>query len=179
MPTIDEAFAAYRSKYPMRPPDTSEIAYDDETRQLTPEEGLKNLKAPPCADIVTSSPPTKDGEAAAQKYLWVVLPKSIPFALELLPNMSFKRGRLAHTNLTGGCEPTPDWKGRESFTNDFFVSEDVPISRRGYFSLYVIEAMKDRLISVDSAASYLQISNDEIQSKADAIRDLFGQKTQK
>ncbi|MGA8613513.1 MAG: XRE family transcriptional regulator [Xanthobacteraceae bacterium] len=70
-------------------------------------------------------------------------------------------------------EPTPDWKGRESFTNDFFVPDDVPVSRRGYFALYVVEAMKKRLISVDSAASYLQISNEEVQSNAASIRDLF------
>lgn len=104
LPTIDKAFAGYRETYPPRLPDLSEITFEDETRQLTTEEGLRNFNVPPCTDVIFSPPPTKDGEAAAQKYLWVVSSRSIPFALELLPSISFKRGRLAHTNLTGGQE---------------------------------------------------------------------------
>jgi hypothetical protein len=72
-----------------------------------------------------------------------------------------------------GVEPTDDWKGRESFTNDFFVPNSVPISRRGYFALYVVEALRDRLISLDSAASFLQTSKEDLATNVEAIEELF------
>jgi hypothetical protein len=104
LPTIDGAFAKYRQSYSARSPDTSEVTYDDEDRQLTPAEGLQSFDVPPCKNIVLGVPPAKDGEAAGEKYLWAIMPKAIPFALELLPGIVLKRGRLAHTNLTGGAD---------------------------------------------------------------------------
>jgi len=104
VPTIGEAFSAYRTTYPARPADVSRVRFDDELRQLTEAEGLRNLDIPPCTNVVFGGPPSSDGEAAAEKYLWTVLPSSIPFALELLPGVPFQRGRLAHTNLTGARE---------------------------------------------------------------------------
>ena len=70
-------------------------------------------------------------------------------------------------------DPTDDWKGRESFTNDFFVPDSVPISRRGYFALYVVEALNKKLISLDSAASFLKISKKDVLKNAKAIEELF------
>src|SRR5262249_24422018 len=38
-------------------------------------------------------------------------------------------------------EPTDEWKGRESFTIDYFRPSSVPQSRRGHFAFLVTEAL--------------------------------------
>jgi Zn-dependent peptidase ImmA (M78 family)/transcriptional regulator with XRE-family HTH domain len=52
-------------------------------------------------------------------------------------------------------EPTDDWKGRESYTVDFFKPREVPISRRGRFAWYVLNAMRKKFVSEQSAALFL------------------------
>jgi len=101
--SIDEAFANYRGTYPVRGPDRSRIASNDELRQLTPAEGLRELAPPPCADVITGSPPYAPRTQSREKYLWVIGPEKIPHALEFLPDVAFHRGYLSHTNLTGGA----------------------------------------------------------------------------
>jgi hypothetical protein len=72
-------------------------------------------------------------------------------------------------------EPTDEWKGRESFTNDYFIPRDVPISRRGYFAWYVVAAMRKGLISADSAASFLGCSEEELVADAEHIASFFAE----
>ena len=79
--------------------------------------------------------------------------------------------------VVNDVEPTDDWKGRESFTNDFFKPKEVPLSRRGLFAWYVIEAMRQKLISIDSAASYLCCSQEELRINEQLIRDIYQDKT--
>jgi hypothetical protein len=98
----DTSFEAYRKKYASRDPDLTNKRFADELRQLTTAEGLNELAPPPCAAAKTGNPPTGAKEAESTKYLWVVAPTSVPFALELLPDVGLQRGRLSHTNLTGG-----------------------------------------------------------------------------
>jgi hypothetical protein len=70
-------------------------------------------------------------------------------------------------------DPTDDWKGRESFTNDFFKPDSVPRSRRGYFAIYVVEAFKRGLISLDSAATFLGCSEHDLTNNISLIESLF------
>jgi hypothetical protein len=100
--TIDEVFSTYRDNYPARDPDASEIASDDERRMITQQEGLQELAPPPINDLAFGTPPYEPRSATNEKYLWVVRPDAVPFALELLSGVEFKRGCLSHTNLTGG-----------------------------------------------------------------------------
>lgn len=102
MAATDESFRTYRKKFPARPPNTAAIRLADETRPLTEAEGLRELAAPPCTDVLLGSPKDPPNEAAATKYLWVVGQNRVPFALDLSPG--FERGRLSHTNLTGGAD---------------------------------------------------------------------------
>ena len=70
-------------------------------------------------------------------------------------------------------EPTPEWVGRESFTNDYFHPKSVPLSRRGLFAGYVVKCWSEKLISFDSAASYLSCEPAELEANADEITRLF------
>jgi Zn-dependent peptidase ImmA (M78 family)/transcriptional regulator with XRE-family HTH domain len=70
-------------------------------------------------------------------------------------------------------EPTDDWKGRESFTVDFFQPKEVVASRRGRFAWHVVKAMKENLISEDSAALFLGCSADKLKQNADQILELY------
>jgi hypothetical protein len=78
--------------------------FADELRQLTSAEGLNELESSPFAAAKTAAPPRKAGEGETTKYLWVVTPTNVPFALELLPEVQLQRGRLSHTNLTAGAQ---------------------------------------------------------------------------
>jgi hypothetical protein len=100
--SVGEAFAKYRHDFPARPPDESRIRSRDELRQITKGEGLAVLSTAPAEGVVTGQPPISDLRRSPEKYLWVVDPGTIPFALEELPGVSLQRGYLSHTNLTGG-----------------------------------------------------------------------------
>src|SRR4051812_14056378 len=101
---VGDAFASYRERYPCRPPVRSEIGSEDELRRLTADEGMGMLPPSPCEGVLQGIAPLAAGQSASEKYLWVVMPEGVPFALELLPGVMFERGRLAHTNLTGGAD---------------------------------------------------------------------------
>lgn len=103
MTAVDEAFSEYRTKYPARPPDLTRMRYEDELREIAKEEGLRELTiAPALDDVRRGMPPTSSETSDPNKYLWAVEVDRLPFALEDLSDVSLQRGRLAHTNLTGG-----------------------------------------------------------------------------
>lgn len=70
--------------------------------------------------------------------------------------------------------PTDDWKGRESFTLDYFKPESVPISRRGRFSSLVVQAEKKNLLTAETASTYLACTLDEYHTSGNGILDIFG-----
>ena len=69
--------------------------------------------------------------------------------------------------------PSDDWTGRESFTVDYFRPKSVPISRRGYFAYYIVEAVSRNLITAETAATYLACTLDEYNDNASRIREIF------
>jgi hypothetical protein len=109
-------FASYRHAYQVRPPTPGSIKFEDECRELTTEEGLKELEEPPCTGVVFGTPPEAFGESTAEKYLWVVTSERVPFAQEIAQAYGFERGRLSHTNLTGGLDA--HCGGEAWFTNE-------------------------------------------------------------
>jgi Zn-dependent peptidase ImmA (M78 family) len=70
-------------------------------------------------------------------------------------------------------EPTDDWKGRESFTDDFFRPESVRPSRRGQFAALVVEAIKKKIITMNSGASFFGCSEDELSGNLNLIESIF------
>ncbi len=79
----------------------------------------------------------------------------------------------------GGVEtvsPSPEWEGRESFTNDYFPVMSTSIMRRGEFCAAVVAAEMQGLISEDTAMTYLTASSTrEYKENREMILGLFPQ----
>ena len=69
--------------------------------------------------------------------------------------------------------PTDDWEGREAYTDVFYVIDDLPALRRGEFSAWVARAEREKLISVDTACTYLTTDVHTYLNKRDTIIELF------
>ena len=103
---VSDCFDAHRSVHTARNPDLKRQQYEDELHQIGTNEGLFELSLPPATSVRFGEAPTSRTDEARTnetKYLWVVAIDSVPAALEYPANgTSLKRGKLAHTNLTGG-----------------------------------------------------------------------------
>ena len=93
---------------------------------------------------------------SAKFHVWNGLDRQIPLADLVVDNY----------------EPTDEWKGRESFTIDFFKPDSVPISRRGRFACLVAQSTDTNLLTEDSAAAYLGCSVEDYLSNIDVIRGI-------
>ncbi|MBU5614471.1 hypothetical protein [Geomonas azotofigens] len=109
MTTSDETlasplFSQYRNDWQERAPNLERQQYEDEIKLV---EGLPDMKVAPTAGVVHGSPPTNMGEdhlSSSSKYLWVITGDAIPYILETGDDgAKCARGRLSHTNLTGGA----------------------------------------------------------------------------
>jgi len=69
-------------------------------------------------------------------------------------------------------EPTDEWKGRETFTLDYFEPSSVPFSRRGAFASLVVRSEKRSFISEQTAAEYLSCSQDDYRDHRGDIEQL-------
>jgi hypothetical protein len=94
----------YRKNYPARAADLARMKFDDEKRLLAAPDGVRELSKPPATDLEVGDPPESFG-GGSNKYLWVILPDSLPYVLESGElGKSLSRGAVSHTNLTGGTE---------------------------------------------------------------------------
>ena len=105
---VSDNCEAHRRNYPARSPNLALKQYQDEVDQIGAQDGLFELVYPPAAGIIFGVPPCSDADvpqSEACKYLWVVALETLPGALEHHATATaLKRGRLAHTNLTGGAD---------------------------------------------------------------------------
>ncbi|MGY2236405.1 ImmA/IrrE family metallo-endopeptidase [Pseudomonas gingeri] len=69
--------------------------------------------------------------------------------------------------------PTADWEGSEAYTDVFYVIDDLPALRRGEFSAWVARAEREKIISTDTACTYLNTDMSTYLSKRDTIIGLF------
>lgn len=93
----------YRQEWPVRPYEDSRIGGPDELRDVTQELEVALFRMAPIVSWIEGAPPVGT-KAGGQKYLWVIRSSGMPYAQESGPlGLSIAgRGRLAHTNLTGG-----------------------------------------------------------------------------
>ena len=109
MPTrVSDCCETHREHYPAREPNLAQSQDPDEQYQVGQSEGLFEFVFPPIDGITFGAPPSSDTDihdCDRSKYLWVVALTTLPVALEHLTNgMALKRGRLTHTNITGGVD---------------------------------------------------------------------------
>lgn len=70
--------------------------------------------------------------------------------------------------------PTEDWEARERYTDDYFpLGDDTPIERRGEFAALVVRAEREKWLTEQVAAFYLNVSPDVYRSRADEILSLY------
>lgn len=70
-------------------------------------------------------------------------------------------------------EPTDEWRGRESYTIDWFPIDATPMSRRGRFSGLITRACDAGLVSIDTASSYLATDSQEFSQRRGELSQLF------
>nr|WP_274617642.1 ImmA/IrrE family metallo-endopeptidase [Bradyrhizobium oropedii] len=67
--------------------------------------------------------------------------------------------------------PTDEWEAAESLAVPLFDPQSVPVSRRGRFSQYVLEAYENKSISSDTAASLYQCQQSELERALNSTRN--------
>lgn len=116
-PTIHECFGAYREEYAVREPKVGTVHGDAEVEEfpLAPPEFL-DLDVSPTESFLPGEPPVESSQEA-NKYLWVIREVRVPLGLEsgATGQAIAGRGRLSHTNLTGG---RPAYCGGELWITD-------------------------------------------------------------
>jgi Zn-dependent peptidase ImmA (M78 family)/transcriptional regulator with XRE-family HTH domain len=75
--------------------------------------------------------------------------------------------------VIGDFHPTDEWNGTESFTNDYFPIPTTNQIRRGDFASIVIEAEGKGLISKNTAAEYLNCTEEAYESAKPALIDIY------
>jgi hypothetical protein len=101
-------FHDYRCKWEARPPDITTVRFDDESVDLTGRDEVHSLlMAPLVGARTTLKRVLHDGRVDLNqddKHLWLICVDDVKTALEVgLLGQGTKRGRLAHTNLSGGA----------------------------------------------------------------------------
>lgn len=70
-------------------------------------------------------------------------------------------------------EADQDWAGRENMVLDIFKPVTTPLSRRGRFAWHVANCYRRRIISADTAASFLRCTPSDIEANANYILEAF------
>jgi hypothetical protein len=102
--TMDECLREYRESFPVRPFDEQRIGNPDELRFVMEDPEVADLGLAPAVGAEMGAPPASQASQGTNKHLWVIMPSSVPYALEegALGRSIAGRHRLSHTNLTGG-----------------------------------------------------------------------------
>lgn len=96
-------FETYRDKYPARDPDLGRKGSDDELRDVSANSDVFSLQEAPVESFVVGSPPREPASSGQQMYVWLIKESDVVLALEAgTSGQGTNRGRLAHTNLSGG-----------------------------------------------------------------------------
>ena len=110
MPVTSEAAAltavleSYRATWPVRNCDRSRVRSADELRDTSQHAQVSSLSVAPADPWAPGQPPSGGFGNGERKFLWVVCALNVPYAMEEgeLGATITGRGKLSHTNLTGG-----------------------------------------------------------------------------
>ena len=96
-------FSRYRSTFEAREPNLERQKHEDELTDVSGRDDVVSLTVAPIAGARCGTPPRKPRSSGDQMHLWLVGTEDVLVALEEGPSgKSTSRGRLAHTNLSGG-----------------------------------------------------------------------------
>jgi hypothetical protein len=74
-------------------------------------------------------------------------------------------------------DPSTEWRVREDYTNDYFPLASTPISRRGRFAWVVLRALEERVVSLDTSATLLNASLEEIEARKSSVLNITSPKS--
>lgn len=104
MASASPFFEEYRAAYPARPPDLRRQQFADELKDLSGNNDILAVEVAPATGI-TLGRPQPGNVIDSAKYLWLITPEDVCAAPEFgKSGRETNRGRLAHTNLSGGGE---------------------------------------------------------------------------
>ena len=89
----------FRGRHSLRPREF--VRFEREAVQLNLSNGLRLLGPAPADDFLPGTPPSSSTDATANRYLWVIDAKGIPYIIES-PIAVLGNELPKHTNLTGG-----------------------------------------------------------------------------
>lgn len=96
-------FDSYRLAYTLRSPELPP-ANEDETRLLTPNDGVRQFEDAPCLVETKDAVPSAKNPDEKKRFLWVIRESELPFIREVaIVTPPLRSGRCKHTNLTGGA----------------------------------------------------------------------------
>lgn len=109
-------FDAYRAKHDEQPPDLQKQRFADEVHDLSGNADVGSVVVPPVAAVLRGEPRRDWTSRPAATHIWLVLYEDVRLALEEgTSGRTTARGRLAHTNLSGG---SPAFAGGELWFRD-------------------------------------------------------------
>lgn len=96
-------FSQYRESFEAREPNLERQEHEDEITDFSDREDVVSLTVAPAARLLRGVPPRVPRSSGDQMHLWLVGTDDVLVALEEgATGQSTTRGRLAHTNLSGG-----------------------------------------------------------------------------
>ena len=125
---------------------------------LAPVEAVRDLLDPPFSESAVAAIVSKFGI-------------SITAARFHIENAYFKNYPVPRQDTLSIDQD--EWRGGENSRIDYFPISETPILRRGRFSRLVVDAWNDNLLSVSTAANYLNCSNETLQAQAETIRSMY------
>lgn len=94
---------------------------------------------------------------AARYHVWNGLERSVPF----------------DSLTTDDVRAREDWEGREAFTVDYHPVRRIRPSRAGRFSALVMRAAQERIVSLDTAAEWLEADGQDMKRASAQLPDLY------
>ena len=124
---------------------------------LAPAEAVRALIEPPLSERDVADTVTRFGISLTAAQFHIKNAYSMDYPIPIATTLPIDENK---------------WRAVEDYGVDYFPIEATPILRRGRFSGLVVAALRQRLLSIDTAASYLNCSNELLQAKADTVQSM-------
>jgi hypothetical protein len=125
-------------------------------------------------DMFKSNSDEKDALRGIMEYFGIGFTSAVHHIENSFFNLEKKRISLG--NIQGvPTQATTEWVDKEFLGTENFEPKSIPDHKRGRFSLFVVQAEEQNLISRDSAVSYLSCAPEEYETAKNTIRSLFTQ----
>ena len=124
---------------------------------LAPAESVRTLVEPPLSESDVAATVTRFGISLTAAQFHIKNAYSMDYPIPIATTLPIDENK---------------WRAVEDYGVDYFPIEATPILRRGRFSGLVVAAWRQRLLSIDTAASYLNCSSELLRARADTVQSM-------